>query len=89
MNFASMAASSRIDRGYHNLSKTISFWPFLRVTFSWNDLCIENKVFQMAQMFDSIMSIHVTRVPEIDDSEFNFSLIPIKYITNLVPSYAC
>ena len=29
MCFAPMAASSRIDRGYHNVSKTISFWPFL------------------------------------------------------------
>ena len=37
MSLAPMAASSRIDRGYHNLSKTISFWPFFRVTFSWND----------------------------------------------------
>ena len=35
MTFIPMA-SSRIDRVYHNLSKTISFWPFFRVTFSWN-----------------------------------------------------
>ena len=27
--------AARIDRGYHNLSKTISFWPFFRVTFKW------------------------------------------------------
>ena len=37
MSFAPMAASSRIDRGYHNLSKTISFRPFFRVTILWND----------------------------------------------------
>ena len=32
-----MAASSRIDRGYRNLSKTIAFWPFFRVTILRND----------------------------------------------------
>ena len=35
--FAPMAASSRIDRGYHNLSKTISFRLFFRLTFPWTD----------------------------------------------------
>ena len=30
---APLAASSRIDRGYHNLTKAISFWPFLRLPF--------------------------------------------------------
>ena len=30
-----MAVSSRIDRGYDNLSNTISFWPFFRWTLSW------------------------------------------------------
>ena len=35
MSFAPMAASSRIDMGYHNLSKTISFWPFFWLTFKW------------------------------------------------------
>ena len=33
-----MAASSRIDRGCHKLTK-ISFWRFFRVTFSLNDPC--------------------------------------------------
>ena len=32
-----MVASSRIDRGYHSLSKTISFRPFFRVTILWDD----------------------------------------------------
>ena len=32
-----MVASSRIDRGYHNLSKTISFWLFFRMTLHWTD----------------------------------------------------
>ena len=36
MSFAPMAASSRIDRGYHSLSKSISFWPFFRLTLPWN-----------------------------------------------------
>ena len=37
MSFAPLAARSRIYRGYHYLSKTISFWPYLRVTLSCND----------------------------------------------------
>ena len=37
MRFAPMAVSSRVDRGYHNMSK-ISFWPFFRLTFRWSDL---------------------------------------------------
>ena len=37
MSFAAMAASSRIDRGYHNLSKTISFQLFFRLTFPWTE----------------------------------------------------
>ena len=37
MIFAPMAASSKMDRGYHNLSKTISFRLFFMLTFSWND----------------------------------------------------
>ena len=35
-----MAASRRIDRGYHNLSKTISFRPFSRLTFPWTDTIV-------------------------------------------------
>ena len=35
MRFAPMAASSRIDKVYHNLSKTILFWPFFWLTFKW------------------------------------------------------
>ena len=38
MSFAPVAVTSRIDRGYHNLSKTISFWLFFRVTFLWTNL---------------------------------------------------
>ena len=34
MSFAPLAMCSRIDRGYHNLLKTISFWPFFQVDFS-------------------------------------------------------
>ena len=37
MSFAPMAARSKVERGYHNPSKTISFWPVFRMTFSWND----------------------------------------------------
>ena len=37
MSFAPMAASSRIDRGYHNLSKkTISNRQIFWLTFAWN-----------------------------------------------------
>ena len=35
MSFAPMAVSSKIDRVYHNLSKSISFWPFFWLTFKW------------------------------------------------------
>ena len=37
MNFTPIAANSRIDRGDDNLSKTITFGPFLRLTFPCND----------------------------------------------------
>ena len=39
MSFAPMAASSRMDRGYHYLSKTILFRLFFWLTFSWNGRC--------------------------------------------------
>ena len=35
MSFATMAASSRICRGYHTCQK--QFWLFFRLTFSWLD----------------------------------------------------
>ena len=37
MIFAPMVAISRMDKGYHNLSKTISFRLFFRLTIAWND----------------------------------------------------
>ena len=42
MTFIPMA-SSRIDRVYHNLSKTILFWPFF--WFKWRHPFIKNWVF--------------------------------------------
>ena len=59
MSFAPMAASSRIDRGDHNLSKTNSFWPFLRVTFSWND----PPVFRIGYFYPQTNERHSETIP--------------------------
>ena len=37
MSFASMAASSRINRRHVVHLSKISFWPFFRLTFPWSD----------------------------------------------------
>ena len=62
MSFAPMAASSRIDGGDNNLSKTI-IWPFLRFTFLWIDLIvlqlIFNKMLALLQLFPMIIGLSI------------------------------
>ena len=37
MSFAPIATSRGFDRGDNKLPKTITFGPFLRLTFPWNE----------------------------------------------------